>query len=286
MKISTFQYRFKRNAVVLLLLCLTLFLSSCIKDNSGSINSNMIVIQAYLYPGEPVTNFQITNLLSFASADTIIRPVSNAIVSISGNGKTYQLMAADTNGNYAYMGNDLQILPLSTYIMNVNYNNKIITSQTTVPLPPDSVALSDSTITIDTTVLTGGGFFRGQNTLPSLILSWKNTNSDYFFIKLDNLETTPELISFGFRGTRIGRRFVSQPVQTSSSELRIPTEIQYYGHYRIRLYRVTKDYALLYENRQQDSRNLTEPLTNIHNGLGIFTAFSPSDSLFFRVIKL
>jgi hypothetical protein len=259
---------------------------SCKKDNTGTISSNMIVVQAYLYPGEPASSFQITNLLSFASADTIIRPVSNAQVSISGNGKTYQLMATDTNGNYAYAGNDFMILPQNTYNLNVSYNNQVLTSQTTVPLPPDSVSLSDSTITIDTTLFSGGGFFRGQNSLPYLTLNWKNNTSDYFFIKLDNLETTPEVISFGFRGNRIGRRFISQPVQNSSTDLRIPTQIQYYGRYRIKLYRVTKDYALLYENRQQDSRNLTEPNTNIHNGLGIFTAFSPCDSVFFRVIKL
>jgi hypothetical protein len=285
MKTNNFQIWMKKRPVIVLIGLFALFSSTCTKDNSGSINSNKIVIAAYLYPGEPLTNFQITNLLSFGSADTIIRPISNALVSIISNGKTYQLQAADTNGNYIYEGNDLQILPLNTYSMNVRYNNQIITAQTTVPMAPDSVALSDSILTIDTTAFTGGGFFRGQNTLPFLTLSWKNSNSDYFFIKLDNLEAIQEPISFGFRGNRVGRRFISQPVQTNSSELRIPTEIQYYGHYRILLYRVTKDYALLYENRMQDSRNLTEPLTNIHNGLGIFTAFSPSDSLFFRVVK-
>jgi len=292
MKISKFKGLLKKKLAVSLLFCLVV-LMACNKDNSINSNSNKIVIQAYLYPGEPITNFQITNLLSFESADTIIRPISNAIVSISGNGKTYQLQAADTNGNYVYKGNDLQILPFNTYSLNVSYQNQQITAQTTVPAPPDSVALSDSTITYDSTLYTGGGIFSGQgNTLPSLSLSWKNPNADYFYIKIDNLEASPERISFGFRrnpsGTSIislGRRFVTQPVQSNSSELRIPNEIQYYGHYRILLYRVTKDYALLYENRQQDSRNLTEPYTNIQNGLGIFTAFSPSDSLFFRVIR-
>lgn len=286
MRINKLQGRFKKMPGLVILLCLSLYISSCNKDLSININSNVIVIQAYLFPGQPITNFQITNLLSFASTDTLIRPISNATVSISSNGKNYQLQAADTDGNYTYKGTDLQIQPLNTYTLNVNYQGQIITSQTTVPLPADSVVLSDSILNVDTTLFTGRGFFRGQDTLPSITLKWFNNNSDYFFIKLDNLETSPEPISFGFNTTRIGRRFVSQPVQSNNSKLSIPNTIQYYGRYRILLYRVTKDYALLYENRVQDSRNLTEPLTNIHNGLGIFTAFSPSDSVFFRVIKL
>ena len=196
----------------------------------------------------PITNFQITNLLSFASADTVIRPISNATVSISGNGKTYQLQAVDTDGNYSYKENDLQIQPLSTYTLNVNFQGQVITSQTTVPLPADSVVLSDSILNVDTTLFSGRGFFRRQDTLPSITLSWFNNNSDYFFLKLDNLETTPEPINFGSGTARIGRRFVTQPVQSNNSNLSIPNSIQYYGRYRILLYRVTKDYALAIRN--------------------------------------
>jgi hypothetical protein len=286
MKKDRYPIRLRKKWSICFFVCLSMFSSACNKDQTNNLTSNQVVIQAYLFPGQPITNFQITNLLSFASADTLIRPVSTATVSISGNGKTYQLQPADTNGNYTYTGNDLQILPLSTYSMIVKYQNQIITSQTTVPVAADSVVLSDSILNIDTTLLSGRGFFRGADTLPSITLSWVNNSADYFFIKLDNLETVPEPINFGFNMARIGRRFVSQPVQSNSSKFSIPTTIQYYGRYRILLYRVTKDYALLYENRQQDSRNLTEPLTNIHNALGIFTAFSPSDSVFFRVIKL
>jgi hypothetical protein len=49
----------------------------------------------------------------------------------------------------------------------------------------------------------------------------------------------------------------------------------------VKVYRVNQEYVDLYENRQQDSRNLTEPLTNIKNGLGIFTAFSYAQAYFY-----
>ncbi|MDA3862202.1 MAG: hypothetical protein PF445_13365 [Melioribacteraceae bacterium] len=50
------------------------------------------------------------------------------------------------------------------------------------------------------------------------------------------------------------------------------------------LYRVNKEYVDLYESRDQDSRNLNEPLTNIENGLGVFSAFA-SDSVYFNAVK-
>jgi hypothetical protein len=56
------------------------------------------------------------------------------------------------------------------------------------------------------------------------------------------------------------------------------------GLHRVNVYRVNQEYADLYRSRNQDSRDLNEPLTNIANGLGVFTAFN-SDSVFFRVVQ-
>jgi hypothetical protein len=57
-----------------------------------------------------------------------------------------------------------------------------------------------------------------------------------------------------------------------------------YGRHRAKIYRVNQEYADLYESREQDSRNLNEPLTNVKNGLGVFTAVT-CDSIFFKVLK-
>ena len=40
------------------------------------------------------------------------------------------------------------------------------------------------------------------------------------------------------------------------------------------MYRVNREYADLYNNRVQDSRDLNEPPSNISGGLGIFSAFN------------
>ncbi len=46
----------------------------------------------------------------------------------------------------------------------------------------------------------------------------------------------------------------------------------------VRVYKVNQEYANLYRSREQDSRSLNEPLTNVQNGLGVFSAFA-SDSV-------
>lgn len=60
--------------------------------------------------------------------------------------------------------------------------------------------------------------------------------------------------------------------------------ITHYGLHRVRVYRVNQEYADLYDTRQQDSRDLNEPLTNIVNGLGIFSAFN-SNEIYFTAVK-
>ena len=78
--------------------------------------------------------------------------------------------------------------------------------------------------------------------------------------------------------------FLSRPFITDAYVIRVFLSVQQYGTHRVKLFRVNPEYADLYENREQDSRNLTEPLTNVENGLGIFTAFS-YDAAYFEVVK-
>jgi hypothetical protein len=45
------------------------------------------------------------------------------------------------------------------------------------------------------------------------------------------------------------------------------------------VYRINQEYADLYRTRQQDSRDLNEPLSNVVNGLGVFSAFNGVSSM-------
>ena len=61
-------------------------------------------------------------------------------------------------------------------------------------------------------------------------------------------------------------------------------QIGFYGRHRARVYRVNEEYVDLFKFGEQDPTRLSEPPTNIENGLGIFTAFN-SVSLDFQVSR-
>ena len=78
--------------------------------------------------------------------------------------------------------------------------------------------------------------------------------------------------------------FVFPPINDDTYNVRLPF-ITHLGLHRITVYKVNQEYADLYENLEQDSRDLNEPPTNINNGLGIFSAFN-SQNVFFEVVEL
>ena len=51
-------------------------------------------------------------------------------------------------------------------------------------------------------------------------------------------------------------------------------QLEHLGRHRAIVYRVNQEYADLYNNRVQDSRDLNEPPSNIRGGLGVFSAFN------------
>jgi len=60
--------------------------------------------------------------------------------------------------------------------------------------------------------------------------------------------------------------------------------VKHYGTHKVTVYHVKEEYADLFENRTQDSRDLNQPPSNIENALGIFTGFA-SQSVFFEVVE-
>ena len=70
-------------------------------------------------------------------------------------------------------------------------------------------------------------------------------------------------------------RFISEPTIDNFFVVRLLL-LEALGLQQAEVYRVNAEYAQLYENRTQDSRDLNEPPSNIRNGLGVFSAFDIS----------
>ena len=114
-------------------------------------------------------------------------------------------------------------------------------------------------------------------------LTWTNGDNSYYMVVIENMETAP--IAINDYGDKLppGRFFRNAPTQTNQYEIQ-SMQFQYYGRHRLILYHLNADYAALYNDTGNSSQNLTNPTTNIENGLGIFTGIN-ADTLLLNVIK-
>ena len=233
-----------------------------------------LVVRAYLYAGKPVTDIQLTGTVSLASADTIGSPVKDALITLTKHGARYTLSADPSRaGYYGYAGTDLSVSAGDTFDLSVVWAGDTATAQATVPPSPVGLALSRTRLAFDSTA------FGGDTSI--IIVRWSNPSHDYFFAVVTPLDTSAGKIPTPGGGVVTSGSIVFPPTQSDSTII-APPQLHYYGRQRVDLYRVPPEYAALYIARQQDSRDLNEPPTNIHGGLGIFSAFA-GDSAFFVV---
>jgi hypothetical protein len=258
---------------VLIAAALTM-LSACDSDSPLLPENESLVVRAYLYAGERVTDVQVTTTFGLTSNDTTGRPINNATVTLEKAGKIYPLNASrgDT-GYYHYAGNDLAVNVGDVFKISVAYNGKTATAETIIPSPPRQLAISKTELLVNTST---------PFDTSSLTLSWE-AEETFYFVVVENLEVSPTPINQTPFPGRLFRSFRSRPIRESSYTIR-RFDLTYLGEHRAKVYKVNREYANLYAFGQQDSRNLNEPETNIKNGLGVFAGFS-SEEVKFRVVK-
>ena len=125
-----------------------------------------------------------------------------------------------------------------------------------------------------------------DSTRHEIRIEWEGNGSDLYYVSVENVESDPDTVESGFPGPGgpdgPGRMMISAPTTNTFYSIR-NMEISLYGRHEVKVYHVNQEYADLYISRQQDSRDLNEPLSNIQNGLGIFSAFS-SVTLYFDAL--
>jgi hypothetical protein len=250
-------------------------LSGCDSTSPLLPESELIVVRAYLYAGEPVTDVQLTTTFALTTGDTAGQPINDAKVALEKAGKIYRLTASPgDSGYYHYAGNDLAVQVGDRFKISVERSGQIATGETMIPAPPQNLALSKTELVIDTNT---------PFDTSSITISWQGEET-FYFVVVENLEASPTPIN-QFPG-RIGaqfRSFRSRPFRELSYTIR-RFDLAYFGNHRARIYKVNQEYANLYAFGLQDSRNLNEPETNIKNGLGVFAGFS-SAAVNFRVVR-
>ncbi len=263
-----------------LILLSILMLLGC-EESSVIPESDLVVVQAYLYAGEDVKNIRLTSTLTLDSEDESAPTINDAQVFLTKNGIDYELESSPgDSGYYHYGGDDLIVNANDEFDIMIDYNDETITAQTVVPTPPQNLSISASSLEIPDLNNIGPGDLEELEDLY-LDLEWNNEDNDLYYVVIDNIEENPSEVDSDF--PQVKRRLISRPIRGDSYKIRWMM-VTHFGHHKVILYKINQEYADLYESRDQDSRDLNEPLTNIENGLGIFSAFN-SDSVFFEAVR-
>jgi hypothetical protein len=267
-----------------LLYLLILFIAGC-QENPVIPEEEQLVLQAYLYADEPITEVTVMLSRPLSSSDTVNQLISTANVLLYKNNTSYQLTPSIQDpGKYYYAGNVLSVLSNEHYKIEVHYNGLISTAETTVPLKPENMSANISTMTFTKETMTTpfGGTIDRITTSDSLVVSWSNPASEAYYVVVESVDPNRQVLQSDTMFQFMNRRFVTEPITEDHYRV-FDQDIKYAGRHKVTVYRVNQEYVNLYKTRRQDSRSLNEPQTNVKNGLGIFTAFA-SDSLFINVV--
>ena len=250
---------------------------ACTDSDPMGPDTDILVVRAFLFAGEPVADIRVTTTVPLVSEDTLGTPVSDAAVWLERDGIRFDLIATPgAEGASHSPGSDLVIAEGEVFELGISRGSESLSATTVVPSAPEGFAVSSDVLEV--VDLTAG--FRGPGgfAFGGLIVRWINPERDLFFVVVDNLETDPEQIPAP-EFIREARRFVSAPTPADSTTIS-QLSLTHLGEHRILLYHVNQEYADLYEGRVQDSRDLNEPPSNIRGGLGVFSAFASREGTF------
>ena len=263
-----------RHFLTILTIWALLLLISCSKDMITPLNSDKIaVVESYLYAGDSVISVKVTKALPF-SEDTLDATEYITSLTLQVNGKT---LAETEPGIYRLSLGSGRIQPDSSYTLKFRFFSDTISSKTSIPAKPTNLRISATTIYTSRITSTGG--FPG-NPMEDVSLSWDNTDASYYYLTIEYLESTFDYINTAMETYDLPRAQSISPLQSAGT--RLGRNLQFFGHYRIVLFKVNKDFADLYQHITSNSNNITNPVTSITNGYGVFTGMS-SDTVILQV---
>lgn len=272
-----------------MILCLMVVhgFSACDDSASSGELEDLVVVEAYLYAGEPIDDIRLTTAVSLNDEGSEALPISDADVRLIKNGTTFTLVPSDSEGMYHYEGSDLAVEAGDVFQIEVAYEGTIATGETIVPASPLRVALTDDAFTVPTIGQPGQGGFGGGRPQggglqdASIAVTWENSSENLHFVVIeDRIAGEPDYILPEFIRDRFsGFRLVNEPTRNDFQDINLRS-LEVVGPHAAIVYRVNQEYADLYDNREQDSRDLNEPPSNIRGGLGVFSAFHGAQVIF------
>lgn len=271
----------------MIILALLVLVKGCYDSDLEFEDQYRIVVESYLYEGNPGSTLTLTSMISFGNDSTGGDPISDALVTlISGDSDWIYIEDDSIAGTYTLIDGP-EPVPGDEFQLQIETLDKVLYATTRIPEMPPAVSLSATSMNIPK--VEDMMEFHDMEWPDPIELSWDNPSGEYFFITIENIESNPATImpdppqadDFPHAGPDVVFRKVTQPTNGEYMQI-TPRDLTHYGTHRIIFYHVNEEYAKLYQSLDQDTHELNEPYTNVENGLGIFTAFS-SDTLYFEV---
>ncbi|MFT4566983.1 MAG: hypothetical protein ACI9FN_001945 [Saprospiraceae bacterium] len=277
----------KNYTLFCILFCILLF--SCEDENHNDIASNQFVVEGFIYAGEPIDDIRIKSTFPLTDEEDTSAPINDAEVSIIKDGQSYSLLASGQDGYYNYPDSDVSVETGDLIQLEVISGGIMATAETRVPTSTMGLHISQDTIVVPKLPLTQGReaivmTIREFVEKSSITATWDNPNGDLHFMVVEAVSDTLDPIFIDQVLSALeGFRFVSEPTDASSLNF-LSGSVESFGTYSVKVYHINEEYAALYENSNQDSRDLNEPPSNVQNALGVFSAFN-SQEVFFEVVR-
>lgn len=262
---------------------ISLFLiTGCEKEMlNNDISSDVPVVEAYLYPME-IPKVELTHLITYTDESTgDAEPLSGIEIFLVDNEIEYLLIESNMPGIYIPFDSGFYTVEGDSYDLQFNYNDKLVTASSEIPIKPTGFAISSTSLSLEKIEEGENGGFPNVDNIE---LYWENTDETYHIISIANIEDNPELVNDNLIDIAPKTSSTTNPIVIPGHTLN-QRDIAYFGTYRIVLFKINQEYADLYEITSQSSVNLTNPLTNIENGWGIFTGIN-SDTLYLEVNEI
>jgi hypothetical protein len=266
-----------KNILICTLLLTLGLLTSCGKELITPITpDNVAIVESYLYAGDSVITIKVTKILPFAE-DTVeaTEYISGLHPQINGVNLT-----ETGSGIYTLKLGDKRIQPGESYVMKFLYASDTVSSTTVIPAKPLNFSISSNAIYVDR-VTSGGGMPSGPP--ADLTLSWTNDDKSYYYVIIQYMETVRDYINYRSASFNLSDTTSISPLNTSETRLGTMS-LNFFGHYRIILFKINNDFADLYSQTAVNSNNITNPVSTIKNGFGVFTGMA-SDTVFLRVLS-
>lgn len=235
-------------------------------------DARQVVVEAFLFAGEPVDDVRLTQTVPLGEDPALAPTVNDAIVTLVRGGNRWLLSPLEEPGTYGHPDDDLEVREGDLFRIEVEAFGRTAIGETVVPGPPEGVELDKDNLEVPE--LTPGSFQPGVLETLQITVIWENPDAILHFVDVEGLDLEAESIFPGVIREGVRRfRIRGAPTEENFHAIGL-RQLEHLGPHRAIVYRVNKEYADLYNNRVQDSRDLNEPPSNIRDGLGVFSAFS------------